>query len=61
MSKIEAIERNHEDSAASSLHPQRSPEISNGKPNANDSEVSTGSSFYPCHYFDYVFGTSTGG
>ena len=81
MSKIEAIERSHQEPANSSFHPKSpvsfgfedaevTPEqqrkrwtIGKAKDKQKQTlpKVKPEESFYPCHYFDYIFGTSTGG
>jgi Patatin-like phospholipase len=51
--------------AASSFHPEvQPPNVSHkpsSSPNDNDQENASNGVFLPCHYFDYICGTSTGG
>ena len=61
MSIIERIEKSHERPAESSLHPEALPLITNGPTSNGEIATAVSSKFFPCHYFDYAFGTSTGG
>jgi hypothetical protein len=51
--------------ARSSFHPLEQPQYVSHKPSSphNDSDEGDSSDgvFLPCHYFDYICGTSTGG
>ncbi|MCJ1394320.1 hypothetical protein MMC18_007198 [Xylographa bjoerkii] len=68
MRKIEKLEREHcMGSAETSFHPL-SPASSTASDSSNENEASTilekikpKALFLPCHYFDYIAGTSTGG
>ena len=60
MRKIKEIEATHPDGPATcSSHPKVPPQPTESAP-LNDNEDPS-KTFYPCHYFDYMFGTSTGG
>jgi hypothetical protein len=60
-------ERSRANSARSRLFPWRnttrrvSPETGASNESGNGTEVVRDAGFLPCHYFDYVAGTSTGG
>lgn len=57
MELIKEEEGKHADGPARcSFHPKDPPPA---EPNAEHDIPSE--TFYPCHYFDYIFGTSTGG
>ncbi|EMT67046.1 Calcium-independent phospholipase A2-gamma [Fusarium odoratissimum] len=60
MTRIRDIERNHEDPAPSSTY---YPWMGKREQDANEDnpESERVDKFLPCHYFDYVAGTSTGG
>uniref|UniRef100_A0A0D2XIV4 PNPLA domain-containing protein n=1 Tax=Fusarium oxysporum (strain Fo5176) TaxID=660025 RepID=A0A0D2XIV4_FUSOF len=60
MTRIRDIERNHEDPAPSSTY---YPWMGKHEQDANEDnpESERVDKFLPCHYFDYVAGTSTGG
>ena len=65
MTRIADLERKHpEGSASTSFHPL-SPASRNGSGGSEATLISenfnTMSNFLPCHYFDYMAGTSTGG
>ena len=60
MRKIEELERNHEVQAETSYHPFSPPTIQGPNDNLSPQKQSD-STWLPCHYFDYVAGTSTGG
>lgn len=61
MTIIEDVERKHAEPADSSLYPQSLPTSSRSSTDSNGLKEMPSSTFYPCHYFDYMFGTSTGG
>jgi Patatin-like phospholipase len=77
MTKIMHVEREHKDSAETSYHPlnyipSRDNSISTEKLSNQDGsgkeplsseeiERQQRSQYLPCHYFDYIGGTSTGG
>ncbi|KAM0199319.1 hypothetical protein ACHAPQ_011244 [Fusarium lateritium] len=60
MTEIRQIERNHEDPARKSSY---YPWMGEREKNANEDNPESGrvDEYLPCHYFDYVAGTSTGG
>jgi hypothetical protein len=67
MNTIKFIEENFSDGegkisrAMSSFHPQNEPpNLSHIRDREDEGDVS-GGHFLPCHYFDYICGTSTGG
>jgi hypothetical protein len=48
--------------ATSSFHPEEQPLNASHKPsNGSDQGSAPNGVFLPCHYFDYICGTSTGG
>lgn len=60
MTRIRDIEREHEDPAyKSSSYPWMGQREQNA--NEDNPESERVDDFLPCHYFDYVAGTSTGG
>lgn len=74
MKKVEELERNHKDGANnSSFEPFEAPlrredrpaerieTTSDGAPTAQQRLKPAISGYLPCHYFDYIGGTSTGG
>lgn len=68
MNAVEEIERNWpSDPAESSFHPLEPPSMDSDAPprypstNTKHTERNASSSWLPCHYFDYMAGTSTGG
>ena len=65
MRKIAYLERNHPYPASTSFHPLSPPPRPPNSIASSDSEQSVNSEttrdWLPCHYFDYMAGTSTGG
>ena len=68
MRNIEAIETSfadgtgQESQALSSFSPLDEPQnVSHSQTASRDGEEGSGRLFLPCHYFDYICGTSTGG
>ena len=65
MRKIADLECHHPEPATTSFHPLLPPYQPPGSCSSSNSEQSVGSEiasdWLPCHYFDYMAGTSTGG
>lgn len=63
MEKIAELESIHSDPALTSFHPLSplpSPTPSNSSADSDQTQAEP-SQWLPCHYFDYMAGTSTGG